>query len=291
MTELAAERVTELTDRQDPRLAHYRDLREASLRRGSTDGQPCFIAEGPLVVRRAVAAGYQPISFLLAPVWVERLADVWSSTAAPVYRADPALIEGLTGFHVHRGALAALRRSEPASLDDLLARDRLVVLQDLVDHANLGAIMRCAAGLGWDGLVLSAGAADPLYRRAVKTSMGAVFVLPWARAAAGLDLPAQLRRAGFRLTALAPRSDAVDLTQWAAESAGQRLALLLGSEGPGLSPDWLAAADRVVRIPMWRGLDSLNVATAAAIACYALGPSGAPSGRKGSLGEIGQSAG
>ncbi|MDR1213221.1 MAG: RNA methyltransferase [Propionibacteriaceae bacterium] len=291
MVDATGGQVVELTSRQDPRLAHYRDLREASLRRGSTDGQACFIAEGPLVVRRAVAAGYEPISFLLTPVWVERLADVWSATAAPVYRGDPELIESLTGFHVHRGALAALRRREPASLDDLLALDRLVVVQDLVDHANLGAIMRCAAGLGWDGLVLSAGAVDPLYRRAVKTSMGAVFILPWARAASGLDLPARLRRAGFRLTALSPRPDAIDLAQWAAQSSGERLALLLGSEGPGLSPDWLAAADQVVRIPMWRGLDSLNVATAAAIACYALGPSGAPSGRKGRLGEIGQSGG
>ncbi|MDR1386655.1 MAG: RNA methyltransferase [Propionibacteriaceae bacterium] len=285
------DQVVDLTDPADPRLAHYRDLREASLRRGTTDGQACFIAEGPLVVRRAVEAGYEPISFLLAPAWVERLADVWSATAAPVYRAEPDVIEGLTGFHVHRGALAALRRRQLWSLDDLLGLDRLVVVEDLVDHSNLGAVVRCAAGLGWDGLVVSAGSADPLYRRAVKTSMGAVFVLPWARAAAGVDLPDRLRQAGFSLIALSPGAGAVDLAQAAAQSVQGRSALLLGAEGPGLSPSWLAAADQVVRIPMWRGLDSLNVATAAAIACYALGPAGSPSGRKGSMGETGQSAG
>jgi tRNA G18 (ribose-2'-O)-methylase SpoU len=261
--------VADVTDPADPLLAPYLRLREGSLRRLGDQG--LFIAEGPLVVRRAVAAGYTPESFLLTPRMTEELADVWSATAAPVLRAPGDLVERITGFHVHRGALAACRRSAPASVAGLLQGHRLVVLEDIVDHANLGTILRTAAALGWDGVLVTHGSADPLYRRAVKASMGAVFALPWARLGAGEDAAATLKAAGFTLAALALAPDAADLAAARAHLAGaERLALLLGSEGPGLSPALLAAADHTVAIPMARGIDSLNVAAAAAIACYEL---------------------
>ncbi|MDR1449959.1 MAG: RNA methyltransferase [Propionibacteriaceae bacterium] len=292
----------------DPRVRHYTGLREATLRRNPEVDGGIFIAESPLVVRRAVAAGYKPVSFLLTPHWVEELADVWSAGDAPVYRVSSRLAESITGFHVHRGALAALRRTERWRLADLLAVDRLVVAEDLVDHANVGAIARSAAGLGWDGLLVSADSADPLYRRSVKTSMGAVLTLPWVRTPPAWDGPAALKQAGFLVAALAPRPGALSLdalrricadrrfeelaqrpvldaplredsdqtTQPNCHRASQsvKLALFCGSEGPGLSEATLAAADVIVGIPMARSTDSLNVAAAVAIACYALGPAG-----------------
>jgi tRNA G18 (ribose-2'-O)-methylase SpoU len=271
--------VIDITEADDPRLRHYTRLREATLRNSLEAAEGVFIAEGPLVVRRAITAGYEPISFLLAPRWVDDLTDVWSAADVPVFRAPADVTEAITGFHVHRGALAALRRVERHQLTDLLAGHRLVVIEDLVDHANVGAIVRSAAGLGWDGLIATAGCADPLYRRAVKTSMGAVFDLPWVRTAPGCDVVARLRQAGFLTVALAPRPDAIGLEtvrrRWAlASDRSQRLALFCGSEGPGLRPATLAAVDVTIGIPMARGVDSLNVAAAAAIACYTLGPVG-----------------
>ena len=282
----AADRIVDVTDPTDARLGDYLGLREATLRRPHAR----FIAEGPLVVRRAVEAGYPAESFLLTPRWVDELRDVWQVTAAPVYRASTAVVEAITGFHVHRGALAALRRSERWSVDQVLAGDRVVVVEDLVDHANLGTIIRSTAALGWDGLLVTHGSADPLYRRAVKTSMGAVFSLPWARLAAGADLMNHLRGAGFTVVALAPGHAGVDLATArqrlgltisgasgrpapadpAPARAPNRLAVLLGSEGPGLSRPLIEGADLVVTIPMAHGIDSLNVAAAAAIACFAL---------------------
>jgi hypothetical protein len=161
------------------------------------------------------------------------LADVWGATTAPVLRAPPDVVERITGFHVHRGALAACRRAAPAAVADLLGGRRLVVLEDIVDHANLGTILRTAAALGWDGVLITHGSADPLYRRAVKTSMGAVFRLPWARLDAGADVAALLRGAGFTVVALALAPGATGLDDARARLAGQdRVALLVGREGP-----------------------------------------------------------
>ncbi|MDR1808587.1 MAG: RNA methyltransferase [Propionibacteriaceae bacterium] len=259
--------VVDIADPADSRLDPYLRLREASLRRPAH--AELFIAEGPLVVRRAVAAGYPPASFFLAPRWVDELADVWGATPAPVYRAPADLVEQVTGFHVHRGALAALHRTQRWSVADVLAGNRVVVAEDLVDHANLGTILRSAAGLGWDGVLVTAGSADPLYRRAVKTSMGAVFTLPWARLEPGADVAATLHGAGFTVVALALRDGAVTLD---AVPRDGRLAVLLGSEGPGLSDRLIAGAEHVVAIPMAGGIDSLNVGAAAAIALHALRP-------------------
>lgn len=261
----------EITDPRDERLRDYVALRETSLRHSLEAEQGLFIAEGEKVIRRAVEAGYDPRSFLLAPRWIESLADLLESSEAEVYVVSPALAEQVTGFHVHRGALASMRRQVRHRLDDLLDAGRLVVVEDIVDHTNVGAIVRSAAGLGWDGVLLAPRAADPLYRRAVKTSMGAVFSLPWARLEDWEHDLDRLRAAGFTIVALALCEDSVSLDEFASGVApGQKLALLMGTEGAGLSAHWLAQADVVVRIPMGHGVDSLNVAAATAVACYVL---------------------
>jgi tRNA G18 (ribose-2'-O)-methylase SpoU len=182
------------------------------------------------------------------------------------------LAEEVTGFHVHRGALASLHREQRHEVADLLRAERLVVCEDVVDHTNVGALLRNAAGLGWDGVLLSPRAADPLYRRAVKVSMGAVFSLPWARLDDWYTAPQLLADAGFATLALTLADDARDLADVAAELAARprKVAVLLGTEGAGLSERWSSQATTRVRIPMAAGIDSLNVAAAAAIACYVL---------------------
>ena len=252
----------------DPRLSDYRDLRDVSLRRSLEAERGLFIAEGEKVVRRAVQAGHRPRSFLLARRWLEPLADVLAAWPdVPCYVVDERLAEAVTGFHVHRGALASMQRGPLPAITDVLAARRLVVLEDVVDHTNVGAIFRSAAAMGFDGCLLAPRCADPLYRRSVKVSMGAVFTLPYARLEDWSGAPAMLSAAGFATYALTPAPDAVDLDR---VRAPERLALLVGSEGPGLSQRWLAAADVRVRIPMAAGIDSLNVAAATAVACWAL---------------------
>jgi tRNA G18 (ribose-2'-O)-methylase SpoU len=264
---------TPVSDPDDPRLADYVRLRETSLRRHLESTHGLFIAEGEKVIRRAVESGYRPRSFLLAERWLPGLADVlrrWPEV--PVYVVTEDLAEEVTGFHVHRGALASLHREVRHSVDDLLRTERLVVIEDVVDHTNVGAVLRNAAALGWDGVLLTPRAADPLYRRSVKVSMGAVFSLPWARLDNWATGPERLRRAGFTTVALTLAEDAVDLAAVAAPlQATAKVAILLGTEGAGLSPHWTAKADIRAVIPMRQGIDSLNVAAASAIACYVLG--------------------
>ncbi|GAA1371790.1 RNA methyltransferase [Luteococcus sanguinis] len=261
----------ELDDPADERVRDYLALRETTLRHSLEAAEGIFIAEGPLVIRRAIEAGYRPRSLLLAPRYLDELGDLLDGLDVPVYVVSTRLAERITGFHVHRGALASVERHTRHRVEDVLAGNRLVVAEDLVDHTNVGAILRSAAGLGWDGVLLAPGSADPLYRRSVKTSMGAVFSLPWARLdERGL---APLQEAGFTLVAMALRDDAVTLDEYAAGvGPDDRIALLMGTEGAGLSDEWLAAADVVVTIPMGHGIDSLNVAAATAVACYALRP-------------------
>jgi tRNA G18 (ribose-2'-O)-methylase SpoU len=265
-----------ISDASDPRLADYVSLRDASLRRHLESDQGLFIAEGAKVIRRAVGAGYRPRSFLLAERWLEGLHDVFTRwPAAPVYVVTEDLAEQVTGFHVHRGALASLHREQRHSVEELLAQQRLVVLEDIVDHTNVGAILRNAAGLGWDGALLSPRAADPLYRRSIKVSMGAVFSLPWARLVDWRGAPQLLSAAGFLTVALSLAPDAVELSQLAATiTPRSRIAVLLGAEGAGLSTRWSDGAAVRARIPMSAGIDSLNVAAAGAIACYSLSARG-----------------
>lgn len=260
-----------VTDPADPRLADYVALRDVSLRRSLESERGLFIAEGEKVIRRAVAAGHRPRSFLLAERWLPGLADVLAAhDDVPVYVVTEALAEAVTGFHVHRGALASLHRAAPRPMADLLDRRRLVLAEDIVDHTNVGAIIRNAAGLGWDGVLLAPRAADPLYRRAIKVSMGTVFSLPWARVDDWATAIPALQAAGFLVAALALTPDAVPLDVFAARQRPDRLCLVVGTEGAGLSPGWLGQADAVVQIPMSHGVDSLNVAAATAVACYAL---------------------
>lgn len=263
-----------IDDPADPRLADYVGLREATLRRLLETERGLFIAEGSKVIRRALAAGYPPRSFLLAERWLADLGELIEPLDAPVFLVDEELAERVTGFHVHRGALASLHRHDRYSVADVLASGkRLVVLEDLVDHTNVGAVIRNAAGLGWDGVLISPRCADPLYRRSVKVSMGAVFSLPWARLADHGGTPALLREAGFTVAALALSESAVDLAEFARGFApSDKVAILLGTEGHGLSRRWIEESDAAVRIRMHAGIDSLNVAAASAIACYALAP-------------------
>jgi tRNA G18 (ribose-2'-O)-methylase SpoU len=265
-----------ISDASDPRLADYVSLRDAALRSHLESDQGLFIAEGAKVIRRAVDAGYRPRSFLLAERWLEGLHDVLTRwPAAPVYIVTEDLAEQVTGFHVHRGALASLHREQRHSIEQLLAQQRLVVLEDIVDHTNVGAILRNAAGLGWDGALLSPRAADPLYRRSIKVSMGAVFSLPWARLVDWRNAPHLLSAAGFLTVALSLAPDAIELSELAATITSQsRIAVLLGTEGAGLSTRWSDGAAVRARIPMSAAIDSLNVAAAGAIACYALSARG-----------------
>lgn len=265
--------IIELTDPDDERLGDYVKLRESTLRRQLEAGRGIFIAEGSKVIRRAIETGHRPKSLLLAPRWLEELHPLVAELDVPVYLVSEELAEQLTGFHVHRGALGAMYRRQMWTLEQILDLDRIVVLEDIVDHTNVGAILRSAAALGWQAAVLAPRCADPLYRRAIKTSMGAVFSLPWARLVHH-DLSV-LRSAGFEIAALALRDDAVDLRDYAAQvrDRPRRLAVVMGTEGQGISRAWLDQADRVVRIPMAAGIDSLNVAAASAVACYELAAS------------------
>lgn len=262
----------DIDDPVDSRLADYVSLRDVNLRKSLEAEQGLFIAEGAKVIRRACEAGYPPRSFLLAPRWIDGLRDLFDDLDVEVYVVSEALAEQVTGFHVHRGALASMCRQTRWSAADLTDARRLVVCEDIVDHTNVGAIIRCAAGIGWDGVLLAPRAADPLYRRAIKTSMGTVFQLPWARLedwSGGLD---ELRNHGFTVAAMALSDDSVTLDEFSADlrAKPRKVALLMGTEGAGLSAHWISQADVVVRIPMAGGVDSLNVAAAAAVACYEL---------------------
>jgi tRNA G18 (ribose-2'-O)-methylase SpoU len=227
-----------------------------------------FIAEGELVLRRALRAGYPPRSFLVDAKRVSQLTGLPSG--APVYAAPPDVLEKATGFHVHRGVLASFhRRPLPAVAEVLAVAQRVAVLEDVNNHTNLGAIFRGAAALGVDGVLLSPSCADPLYRRSVRVSMGEVFAIPYARLEPWPCALAQVRAAGFTVLALTPAADAVPLPELDG-SARARPAVLLGAEGAGLSRAAMAASDLRVAIPMRQGVDSLNVAAAAAVAFWEL---------------------
>ena len=259
--------LSEVTDPDDPRLADYRDLRDVQLRTHLEAEHGLFLAEGEKVVRRAVEAGFEPRSFLMAPRWLDGLADVLGRTDAPCYVVTEAFAEQVTGFHVHRGALASLERRPLPSVDDVLDGARQVlVLEDVVDHTNVGAIFRCGAGFGFDAVLLAPRCADPLYRRSIKVGMGAVFSMPWTRLPDWYDALPDLSVRGFTTVALTLADDAEPIER--AVAGLDRVALALGSEGHGLSPRWQHAADRRAVIEMRAGIDSLNVAAAAAVACY-----------------------
>ncbi len=296
--------IVDVADPGDPRLADYARLTDVRLRTSMESAHGLFMAEGEKVIRRAVAAGFGVRSMLVTRDKLAGLADLAGLCPGPVYVISQEVAEQVTGYQVHRGALASMARRALPTVISLLSGNaaageaaagggaspappgsgqpahhrqpgwprRIVLLEDLVDHANVGAIFRCAAALGVDAVILSPRCADPLYRRAVKVSMGAVFAIPYARMSDWRGGLAEIRAAGFTLLALTPDQSAVPLDT--VTSAG-RVALLLGTEGDGLSSRWLAEADAAVCVPMSpgamaKGVDSLNVVAAAAIACHEL---------------------
>lgn len=259
-----------IEDAGDPRLNDYRNLTDVQLRKVKEPAEGLYIAESGKVIRRALAAGHVPRSFFLSEKWLPELSDVLSEWEhIPAFLGTANMLEEIIGFNLHRGALAAMHRPEPADVVKLLAGARRVaVLEDVIDHTNIGAAFRSAAALGVDAVLVSPRCGDPLYRRSIRVSMGTVFQVPWARLSewpAGLEL---LRSAGFTTAALALAENSLSIHELAARNE-TKLALILGTEGDGLSAQTLAAADFSVTIPMAAGVDSLNVAAASAVAFFA----------------------
>jgi tRNA G18 (ribose-2'-O)-methylase SpoU len=265
--------VAEVTDPADPRVDDYRELHDARVRRRMETGgvgAGFFVAEGAHAVERLLGSGRRIRSVLVDPVRLEALRPRLAGLEAPVLVADQPTLRAVAGFPVHRGALAAADRWPlPGPAEVLAGARRVAVLEDINDHENLGVIFRSAGSLGVDGVLLSPRCCDPLYRRSVRVSMGHVLAVPWTRLEPWPKALSELRRAGFGLVALTPAADAEPLSAWS-PAPGERVAVLLGAEGPGLSPAVLAAADRRLRIPMRTPADSLNVGSAAAIAFHAL---------------------
>lgn len=274
----------------DPRVSAYTNLTELQLRNRLEPAKGLFIAESPKVIDRALAAGREPISLLVEEPWIEGMArefayiDEHWGPDVPVYVASPEQLKRLTGYRLHRGAIAAMRRWPLPSVEELCGNARRVaVLENIVDHTNVGAIMRSAAALDVDAVLVTPSCADPLYRRAARVSMGTVFQVPWTRIGGddthfwpvrGLE---ELHDLGFTTVAMALRDDSLsldDLTDRLNSDPQdlnhiERLALIFGTEGDGLTNRTIADADLTVRIPMSHGVDSLNVAASSAVAFYA----------------------
>jgi tRNA G18 (ribose-2'-O)-methylase SpoU len=250
----------------------YRNLTDVVLRRLSEPAGGLYIAESSKVIERALRAGHRPRSVLTIEKWLPELELLLSDQDddLPVYVGSVELLETLTGFNLHRGALASMHRPVMKSVEETVAgAARIIVLEDIVDHTNVGEIFRSVAGLGADAVLITPRCADPLYRRSVRVSMGTVLQIPWTRLPEWPEGRTVLTDLGFSLAALALAPNAVTLDEYAA-AAPDKIALVVGTEGDGLSRAALAAADTVVTIPMMHGVDSLNVASASAVALYAL---------------------
>ncbi len=261
--------VIDVTDPADPRVDDFRDLNSVDRRPDLPTGKGLVIAEGVLVVQRMLASRFTPHAFLGTERRFGELADDLAGTRAPFYRASAEVMADVVGFHLNRGVLGAARRPPELSLPQVLDGARTVaVLEGVNDHENLGSIFRNAAGLGVDAVIFGTGCADPLYRRAVRVSMGHALLVPFARAERWPADLAELRQLGFRLVAMTPSPKADTLAAVMSGLAGEKLAVLVGAEGPGLTEPAMRACDVRVRVPMSRATDSLNVATAAALAFY-----------------------
>ncbi len=277
----------------DERVAAYTNLTEIQLRNRLEPERGLFIAESPKVIDRALAAGREPISLLVEEPWIEGMSQTFDvvdkrwGTDIPVYVASPEQLRQLTGYRLHRGALSAMRRWPLPSVEET-CRDarRVAVMENIVDHTNVGALMRSAAALDVDAVLVTPSCGDPLYRRAARVSMGTVFQIPWTRIGGddkhfwprrGLE---ELRSLGFTTVAMALSDDSISLDELtrrlnnSSESADHidKLALIFGTEGDGLSRHTIAGADLTVKIPMSHGVDSLNVAASSAVAFYATSP-------------------
>lgn len=262
--------VVEITDPGDPRVGDYVRLTDRELRSAVEGREGRFIVEGALAIRRLLESDYEPRSVLVTQKRLDELADAIGDLDVPVYVAPQSVLNEVAGFNLHRGAVASAHRPPPRDPVEVLSETSCVaVVEGLSDHENLGVIFRTAAAFGVGAVLLSPSCCDPLYRRTVRVSMGHVLAVPFARLTPWPDALDAVRRHDFRLIALTPSADADRITD--VEVQG-RTAIMVGAEGPGLSSAALEAADARVRIPMAAGVDSLNVATAAAIAFHRLCP-------------------
>ncbi|WP_407665016.1 TrmH family RNA methyltransferase [Mycolicibacterium pulveris] len=261
--------VVDVADPADPRLDDFRDLNSVDRRPDLPTGKGLVIAEGVLVVQRMLASRFTPRAMMGTDRRLAELAADLDGVDAPYYRVSAEVMADVVGFHLNRGVLASASRPGELTLTQVLAGARTIaVLEGVNDHENLGSIFRNAAGLDVDAVVFGAGCADPLYRRAVRVSMGHALLVPYAWAS---DWPCDLyllRDNGFRLLAMTPDPAARTVADAMTAVAHERVAILVGAEGPGLTKRAMAASDLRLRIPMSRGTDSLNVATAAALAFY-----------------------
>lgn len=271
--------IIEVHSLADPGLEVFSQLTEAQLRNRLEPEKGVFVAESPKVIRVALDAGYEPLALLCerkhitgdAADILERVGEI------PVYTGDPDVLESLTGYRLTRGVLCAMHRPVPKSIAEVCAgARRVVVIDGVVDTTNIGAIFRSAAALGIDAVLLTPSSCDPLNRRAVRVSMGSVFLVPWTwleseqpSLSSAQEVTNQLHQLGFRTAAMALTDDSVPIDD-AALMAEPRLAIIMGTEGDGLSKEAIASADYVVRIPMSHHVDSLNVAAASAVAFWQL---------------------
>ena len=261
--------VVDVTDPADPRLDDFRDLNSVDRRPDLPSGKGLVIAEGVLVAQRMLASRFSPRAFLGTDRRLRELSDDLAGCGVPYYRASAEVMAEVVGFHLNRGVLAAAPRPVELSMPEVLRGARTVaVLEGVNDHENLGSIFRNAAGLDVDAVVFGAGCADPLYRRAVRVSMGHALLVPYARAESWPGDLKLMQDNGFHLIAMTPGDGSVPLADALAPLAGQKVGVLVGAEGPGLTEHTMRACEVRARIPMSRGTDSLNVATAAALAFY-----------------------
>lgn len=262
--------VIRLTRDSQENLTDYIALTDVELRKSMESQAGLYIAESFKVIKRALDAGHQPRSVLLQEQWLDEVDEIFEDFDCPIYVADSSLIEQISGFNVHRGALASMHRPQLPTVEKVLEDATLViVLEDIVDHTNVGAIFRAAAGMGADAVLVSPRCADPLYRRSVRVSMGAVLQVPWTRIPIWNQTQELLHSQGFHIAALALSDMSISLREFASNPP-EKIALVLGTEGDGLSAGALSIADSIVKIPMAAGVDSLNVAAASAVALYAL---------------------
>ena len=261
--------VIPITELSDPRLTDYSHQTDVALKKARSSEHGLYLAESALVLQRALRAGHVPRSVLALGASVDEALSLVGDDV-PVFSGPPELLEELTGYLLHRGLIASMHRPALPSVESLLkdAR-RVVVLENVVDPTNVGAIFRSVAGIGADAVLVTERCSDPFYRRAIRVSMGTVLQVPWTRLGEWDVAASTLHDTGFHIAALALEPGAVALREFAA-SAPERVALVLGTEGEGLTREAIAVADTIVQIPMRHGIDSLNVAATAAVAMYAL---------------------
>ena len=269
--------IIEITDLNDDRIGLFTRLTEAQLRNRLEPEKGIFIAESAKVVRLALEMGCKPVAYLMERRQLTNQGREFIENAGsvPIFTADDEVLEGLTGYRLYRGVLAAMRRPKLPSVDEVLKdANRVAVLEGIVDSTNIGAIFRSAAALNVDAVLVTANCGDPLYRRAVRVSMGTVFQVPWTRIGeTNEDWPERglerLRSLGFKSAAMALSDDSVSIDDERLNKE-EKLCIVFGTEGDGLAKETIARCDYTVRIPMAHGVDSLNVASAAAVAFWQL---------------------